>query len=119
MTDEDEKPIVFVSQVPNRRDTNTNALVPAVNISPASEHGEIRVMMPPMTSFFATGDLVKQLKDGLRDYNFERGDSIIALGDPAVIAVMGAILAGLTDSFYVLRWDRTITRYVKLKVRIR
>lgn len=109
--------MVWVTQVPNRRDKGgTNAMVPAVNISPASEHGEIRVLMPPNASFFATHDLVTQLRTGLRDYNFERGDSIIALGDPAVIAVTGAILSERHRSFNILRWDKNIGRYVKIKV---
>jgi hypothetical protein len=93
-------------------------MTPAVNISPASEHGEIRVLMPPSASFFATADLVSQLRKGLHEYDFERGDSIICLGDPAVIAVAGALLAQRSKSFNVLRWDKSISRYVKIKITI-
>jgi hypothetical protein len=108
--------VVWVTQVPNRRDRATQQLVPAVNISPAAEHGDVRVLMPPNASFFATHDLVTQLRSGLRDYNFERGDSVIALGDPAIIAVVGALLGERNRSFNVLRWDKNIGRYVKIKV---
>lgn len=112
----EDRAMVWVTQVPNRRDPATQAMVPAVNISPASEHGEIRILMPANASFFATGDLITQLRAGLRDYNFERGDSVIALGDPAIIAVVGAILGERTRRFSVLRWDKQIGRYVKIKV---
>ncbi len=108
--------VVWVTQVPNRRDRSTGTFVPAVNISPASEHGEVRVLMPPDASFFATADLVTQLRTGLRDYDFERGDSVIALGDPAIIAVAGAILTERSRSFNILRWDKNIGRYVKIKI---
>jgi hypothetical protein len=109
---------VFVTQVPNRRDKDTGVMTPSVNISPAGEHGEIKILMPPSASFYATADLVSQLRVGLRDYNFERGDSVIALGDPAVIAVVGALLAQRNKSFNVLRWDKNTGRYSKLKITI-
>lgn len=108
--------VVWVTQVPNRRDRATGAMAPAVNIAPASEHGDVRILMPANASFFATGDLVRQLRIGLRDYNFERGDSVIALGDPAIIAVVGALLSERCRAFSVLRWDKQIGRYVKIKV---
>lgn len=107
---------VWITQIPNRRDTATGMLVPAVNVSPASEHGEIHVLMPANASFFATGDLVDQLRKGLRDYDYERGDSIVCLGDPAIIAVTGAVLMERTQRFVVLRWDRNIGRYVRVEI---
>lgn len=110
------KPQVWVTQIPNRRDKSTGAVVPAVNISPASEHGDVHVLMPPNASFFATGDLIDQLRTGLRDYDYERGDSVICLGDPAIIAVAGAVLAERTRRFVVLRWDRNIGRYVRVEI---
>lgn len=107
---------VWVTQVPNRRDKVTGALTPAVNISPASEHGELRIMMPPQASFFATGDLVLQLREQLRNYDYARGDSVICLGDPAIIAITGALLAEVSRRFVVLRWDKNIGRYVRVQV---
>lgn len=111
-------PTVWVTQIPNRRDPHTRALFPSVNISPASEHGEIRVMMPANASFFATGELISQLRSALRSYDFERGDSVVCLGDPAIIAATGAVLAEHTKSFNVLRWDRRTSRYHKIKVQL-
>lgn len=105
-------PKVFITQVPHRRDSDTGAFVPSVNIAPAAEHGELVVMMPPRASFFATGDLVKQLREHLNDYDYEAGDSIVALGDPTVIAVAFAILGELHGRFIVLKWDRNIGRYL-------
>lgn len=111
-------PIVYVTQVPNRRDKATGAMTPSVNISPAGEHGEIKILMPPSASFFATADLVSQLRVGLRDYDFDRGDSVIALGDPAVIAVVGALLAQRNKSFGILRWDKNSGRYNRIKITV-
>lgn len=111
-------PKVFVTQVPNKRDHATGAFVPSVNISPAAEHGEVIVMMPPSAPFHATGDLVRQLREHLRDYNYERGDALVALGDPAIIAVACAILGKDFGRFIVLKWDRNVARYLPAHVRV-
>lgn len=106
------QPKVFITQVPHRRDKDTDAFVPTVNIAPAAEHGEITIMMPPRASFYATADLTRQLRDALRDYDAEAGDSLVVLGDPAVIAVACAILGKEHGHFIILKWDRNIGRYL-------
>lgn len=109
---------VFITQVPSRRDSETGALVPTCNISPAVEHGEVVIMMPPDASFFATAELVKQLEYHLRYYDFEGGDALVALGDPAIIAAASAILGKMHGSFRLLKWDRMVKRYVPNVVRV-
>ncbi len=103
---------VYITQVPHRRDPDTNAFVPTVNVSPAAEHGEVVVMMPPRAAFHATTDLVNQMKVHLKDYDYEAGDSLVAMGDPAVIAVACAILGKMHGRFAVLKWDRNVGRYL-------
>lgn len=104
-------PKVFVTQIPHKRDHGTDSFVPTINIAPAREHGEVVVMMPPRASFHATSDLVKQLNEHLKDYDYEAGDSLVALGDPAVIAVACAILGKTKGKFSVLKWDKNVGRY--------
>lgn len=100
---------VYVTQVPNRY--VDGAYVPSVNISPAAEHGILVTMMPPQASFHATSDLVKQLTEHLKDYDYEAGDSVLALGDPTIMGVAFAILGKIKGKFRVLKWDRNIKRY--------
>ncbi|HET8689561.1 MAG TPA: hypothetical protein VFM18_23370 [Methanosarcina sp.] len=109
---------VFVTQIPVRRDAATDGFVPTVNISPAAEHGDVIVMMPPRAPFYATDDLVRQLREHLKDYNFERGDSIVPLGDPAIMAAAFALLGSMKGKFTVLKWDRQIGRYVPTQVKV-
>jgi len=111
-------PKVFITQVPNRRDRETGSFVPAVNIAPAAEHGELVVLMPPRAAFFATADLVAQMKEKLQDYDYDGGDSIVALGDPAVIAVAFAILGKIHGRFQVLKWDKNVGRYIPSQVSV-
>lgn len=105
---------VFVTQIPHRRDNDTGALVPSVNIGPASEHGEIVVMMPPQASFYATNDLINQLSNHLDSYDFDEGDSLVALGSPTVIAAACAYLGKRRSKFALLVWDKQLGRYLRL-----
>jgi hypothetical protein len=104
-------PKVFVTQIPQKRDNVSKSFVPVVNIGPASEHGDLVVMMPPQAPFHATADLVKQMRDKLKDYDYEGGDCIVALGDPTIVAVAFALLGAMFGKFTVLKWDRNIKRY--------
>lgn len=113
-----KRPTVYITQVPQRRDSETGAYVPSVNIAPAAEHGEVVVMMPPRAPFHATNDLVKQLWGHLKDYDYEAGDSLVAMGDPAVIAVACAILGKEHRKFTILKWDRNVSRYLPSHVSV-
>ena len=112
------KPKVYITQVPHRRDPETKAYVPSVNIAPAAEHGELIVMMPARASFHATSDLVRQMREHLKNYDYEAGDCLVAMGDPAVIAVACAILGRMHGKFTVLKWDRIVGRYLPAHVHV-
>lgn len=101
---------IYITQVPQRRDPATGAFVP-MDIKQAYAHGEVVIMMPPRAAFYATADLVRQLRAHLKDYSFEAGDCLVALGDPAVIAVACALLGKMHGKFSVLKWDRETQRY--------
>ena len=111
-------PKVYITQIPHRRDPETRAFVPSINIAPAAEHGELIVMMPPRASFFATSDLVKQMKEHLQNYDYEAGDCLVAMGDPAVIAVACAILGKTMGRFTVLKWDPNVSRYLPTHIQV-
>lgn len=109
-------PTVFVPQVPRRKDKDTGLFIPVVNISPAEEHGDIRIMLPPTASFHATADIIDLLKPQLKTYDFEAGDSVIAIGDPSILAVVLGMLGKFYGKFYILKWDRPMQRYFKIKI---
>lgn len=111
-------PKVYVTQVPYRRDNATGDLMPSVNVSPAAEHGEIVIMMPPRVAFHNTIDMVKELRVILQNYNYRDGDCVIPLGDPSVIAATFGILGHKHNSFTVLKWDKNIGRYIQARIRL-
>lgn len=104
---------VFVTQLPHRRDPESNRLIPAVNIDPASEYGEVTIILPARASIHTMGnEAYEKLDEVLEDYNFERGDAILALGDPALMALAFAIIGRYKNDFCVLCWDRRLGKYL-------
>lgn len=114
----DSQAKVFVTQLPHKLDKDTNTYVPTVNLTPAAEHGEVQLLMPHRAPFHATGDLVKQMREKLKGYDFEAGDAIIPLGDPAVMAAAAALLGAMFGKFTVLKWDRNMGRYVRSVINV-
>lgn len=108
-------PTVYVSQLPHRRDPGTGTYVPAYNIGPAVEHGKIRVLCPPQAPFTDAGQIVPQLRVALKTYNCAKGDCLLLLGDPVVMAAVCALVSDKGE-FRVLRWDRNVGRYVPVIV---
>lgn len=107
---------VFVTQVPQRR--VSDVFVPKVDLSPAYEHGEVVVMVPPSQPFFATQDLVRDLRQHLTRYDYYEGDCLMALGDPAIIAVAAALLGQMKGRFCLLKWDRELRKYLKTTIAV-
>jgi hypothetical protein len=112
------RPNVYVTQIPHVRDPDSKAFVPRFNIQPAGEHGNVVVMMPPRAPFHATAELVKQLRVHLAHYDYKLGDALVAMGDPAIIAVACAILGKDFGHFIILKWDRNIGRYLPTHVHV-
>lgn len=106
---------VYVTQLPHRRDPDTKAWAPTVNLSPASEHGLVRVLMPPQAAFQQTHSLLTQLAQHLKGYSFKNGDSLLPLGDCVIIAAAVSILAR-QGPFAVLRYDRIVKRYCRVVI---
>ncbi len=75
-------------------------------------------MMPPQASFYATNDLLNQIANHLDSYDFEDGDCLVALGDPAVIGAACAYLGKKRSKFSMLRWDKQLGRYLKVVINL-
>lgn len=106
---------VYVTQIPVRRDQLTGASVPAMNISPANEHGGIVVMMPPRAAFIDSTELMKQLRVHLDRYSLPDRDCLLPIGDPVIMAAACAIL-GERGGFNVLKWDKNMGRYLSILI---
>lgn len=117
LTPSSNRPKVFITQIPNRRDDATGLMKPMFDVQPAAEHGDLQhPIMPPSFSLFQTADMVKALRGALWDYSFARGDAVIATGDPAIIFACGAVLSEQHRKLRLLKWERSVSRYVPVEI---
>lgn len=94
---------VLVTQLPSRREGD--AWVPTVDITPASKHGEVEILLPMGMNFPSAEMIKEQLYPKLIAFDRSR-DILLPMGDPIVMAVACAILGSHLGGFEMLKWDR-------------
>ena len=91
---------------------------PRINIMGASRYGKFKFLLPEMSQIiFSPGPLIFKLRNGLKNYTLK--DYLLLTGDPAIIAVTGAVVSDLTSgNFKLLKWDRQEKTYYPIEVNI-
>lgn len=106
---------VHVVQVPRRREPRTGRWI-EYDIRTAKAFGILQQPLFDRTQGcdFITKNAINRCREALADYSDQ--DSILALGDPAAIALTCVIAAQNNDGrFAVLRWDGATKQYVRLE----
>jgi hypothetical protein len=81
-----------------------------INLMPAEKYGRLQVLLPPGNVAYSAAPTVSRLKRGLARFTDE--DYLLMVGDPAAIAVAGAVATMLNNGrMKVLKWDRQEMRY--------
>lgn len=107
------KPRVFATQIPSRRDEETDIWVPTVNVAPAEQFGEVVTLLPAGSQFFAATETVRLIKQRLHDLDYQAEDYLLPMGSPVIMAVSAAIAARRSNGcLKVLVWDRHSSTYV-------
>ena len=85
------------------------------NILPATEFGEIEVLLPPGQIAFDSGPSIAKLYHKLRDITSE--DYLLLIGDPAAIALAAIIASETTNGkLKFLKWDREYKKYFAISI---
>ena len=89
------------------------------NVRSAEKFGDLKVVLPDNRQIvLSSGPLAFKLQQELKDFN--DNDYLLLMGDPAIIAVAGAIAAEHNNGrFKVLKWDRNETRYYDIEIDLR
>ena len=89
------------------------------NTRSAEKFGDLKVCLPDNRQMvLASGPLTFKLKQELKDFNDD--DYLLLIGDPAIIAVAGAIAADVNNGrFKVLKWDRNEMKYYDIEIDLR
>lgn len=86
------------------------------NMLPATEFGEISVLLPAGQVTFSIAPTIAKLKGLLR--SFTKDDYLLLSGDPVAIGLACTIASRYGDSdgeVNLLKWDRQEMRYIPLK----
>ena len=89
------------------------------NVRSAEKFGELTVMLPDNKQMIlASGPLTFKLQQELKDFSDD--DYLLLIGDPAIIAICGALAAKVNNGkFKVLKWDRNEKKYYDLEIDLR
>jgi len=89
------------------------------NVRSAEKFGDLKVMLPDNKQMIlSSGPLTFKLKLELKDFN--DNDYLLLMGDPAIIAVAGAVVSDVNGGkFKVLKWDRDEKRYYDIEIDLR
>ena len=89
------------------------------NIRSAEKFGDLKVVLPDNKQIvLSSGPLTFKLKHALKDFN--DNDYLLLMGDPAIIAVAGAVVSDVNGGkFKVLKWDRDEKRYYDIEIDLR
>ena len=86
------------------------------NVRSAEKFGDLKVVLPDNRQIvLSSGPLTFKLKHALKDFN--DNDYLLLMGDPAIIAVAGAVVSDVNGGrFKVLKWDRDEKRYYDIEI---
>ena len=89
------------------------------NIRSAERFGDLKVVLPDNRQIvLSAGPLTFKLKQELKDFNDK--DYLLLMGDPAIIAVAGAVVSDINGGkFKVLKWDRDEKKYYDIEIDLR
>ena len=89
------------------------------NIRSAERFGDLKVVLPDNKQIvLSSGPLTFKLKHELKDFNDK--DYLLLMGDPAIIAVAGAVVSEINGGrFKVLKWDRDEKKYYDIEIDLR
>ena len=89
------------------------------NIRSAEKFGDLKIVLPDNKQIIlSSGPLTHKLKKELS--TFCDDDYLLLIGDPAIIAVAGAIVSNINNGrFKVLKWDRDEKQYYDIEIDLR
>ena len=89
------------------------------NVRSAEKFGELKVLLPDNKQIvLSSGPLTHKLKKELSTFNDD--DYLLLMGDPAIIALAGAIASDVNNrKFKVLKWDRDESKYYDIEIDLR
>jgi hypothetical protein len=93
---------------------SSGKLRPQLDFTKAARFGALRSVIDSDEETALMAPVISKAKAELVD--FETGDFLMAVGDPAIIAACSAILLRRFDSIKMLKWDRILKDYIEVEI---
>ena len=111
---------VFAVQQPTGRDRDTGAIRPTMDLTPATEFGELRFLLRDYHHPFRDpSGTAAEVRRVLELEGFSSDDWLLLVGNPSLIGIVAAQAALLTGGrLRLLQWDRPRHRYRPLEAQL-
>ena len=88
------------------------------NVRSAEKFGDLKVLLPDNKQIvLSSGPLTHKLKKELSTFNDD--DYLLLMGDPAIIALAGAVVSEMNRGrFKILKWDKIQKKYYSVSINI-
>ncbi|ABL96814.1 hypothetical protein BcepF1.083 [Burkholderia phage BcepF1] len=106
--------IVYIPQLPMRFDHASQRRVPQFNITPAMQFGQLEMVLEEADDSRMIARLTPKIRERLAA--FTENDFMVAMGNPAVIAICAAIVLRRQKKLKMLQWDKKLEMYYQLEL---
>lgn len=107
-------PKVYLPHIVERYDMDKKAMVSAFDFSAAAQFGQLTPILDKDDDVIFLARITSKIRKVLE--NFTEHDYLLAVGDPAVIAVCAGIILRRHKTLKLLKWDRKLRIYTNLEV---
>lgn len=105
---------VFLPQVVKRFDHSSGAMMPAFDFSAAAQFGQLTPILEEADDAMFLARITPKIRAALE--GFTENDYLLAVGDPAVIAVCAGLILRRFKRLNMLKWDRKLKVYISLEI---
>ena len=105
---------VFLPQVVEKFDVSKQAMAPSFDFSAAAQFGQLTPILDNDDDPIFLARITDKIRKALVE--FTDNDYLLAVGDPAVIAVCAGIILRRHKTLKMLKWDRKLRIYNELEV---
>lgn len=110
------KPKVYLPQIPKRFDNDRVQMVTAFDFSSAAVHGELIPIISESYDPAFMEQATEEIKKGLADYKAD--DFFLAVGSPIAIAVCSGVILRRFGSMKMLKWERRLSTYRIVEIKL-
>ena len=112
-----QRPTVYIVQEILVRDEITGDMKPKYNLGSAAVYGNPKVILTDRKSILSPKPAIFVMQKELK--NFKDQDYILPIGNPAFVAVAGALAARFNNGrFKMLVWEKRAAQYIETQIEL-